>query len=131
MSAMGLYLMDILYSSHPFQRKIPGAASGHDLWKGLRGRRLEEMRKVLYRRVYESAEYKKYRDRTTKVEAGNPGIPLRKIWVLCSNDTADRCLRIVGQDVRLPSNTSRCIAGHVYPYCSAECRDNRLLLLLR
>ena len=27
------------------------------------------------------------------------------------------------------SNTSRCIAGHVYPYlCSAECRDNRLLL---
>ena len=28
-----------------------------------------------------------------------------------------------------PSNTSRCIAGHVYPYlCSAECRDNRLLL---
>ena len=27
------------------------------------------------------------------------------------------------------SNTGRCIAGHVYPYfCSAECRDNRLLL---
>ena len=27
------------------------------------------------------------------------------------------------------SNTSRCIAGHVYPYlCSAECRDYRLLL---
>ena len=27
------------------------------------------------------------------------------------------------------SNTSRCIAGHVYPYlCSVECRDNRLLL---
>ena len=28
-----------------------------------------------------------------------------------------------------PSNTSRCIAGHVYPYlCSAECQDYRLLL---
>ena len=27
------------------------------------------------------------------------------------------------------SNTSRCIAGHVYPYlCSAECWDNQLLL---
>ena len=36
------------------------------------------------------------------VEAGYPGIPRSKIWVLCSDDAADRCLRIVGQDVRLP-----------------------------
>ena len=62
-------------------------------------------------------------------EAGRGGSPLRKIEVPCSDDVADSRLRIVGQDVRLSANTSRCIAGHVYPYlCSAECRDNRLLL---
>ena len=35
-------------------------------------------------------------------EAGRGGIPLRKIEVLCSDDAADRCLRIVGLTVRLP-----------------------------
>ena len=48
-------------------------------------------------------EKEQYRDRTHyRSEAGNPGIPLRKIWVLCSDDAADSCLRIVGRIVRLP-----------------------------
>ncbi len=38
-------------------------------------------------------------------EAGQCNIPLRKLWVACSDGVTDRCLRTVGLIVRLPQTS--------------------------
>ena len=50
----------------------------------------------------ENAALLQYKNSHKRSEAGQGSIPLRKIEVLCSDDVADSCLRIVGRIVRLP-----------------------------
>ena len=44
--------------------------------------------------------YRKFKNIHERSEAGNPGIPLRKIWVLCSDDAADRCFGPATREIK-------------------------------